>query len=59
MAVISNEALELHALVRDNYPKTYEWMKHKANWEHMCMGAVSEYYRKQIEAMIEEEKHNA
>ncbi len=58
MAVISKETLAFMDLIRDNYPKTWDWMRHKANWEHMCMGAVCEYYRKYIEELIEEEKNS-
>lgn len=58
MGIISKETLALITLVRDNYPKTCDWIKHKANWEHMCMGAVCEYYRKYIEELMEEEKPN-
>ena len=41
--------------IRDNYPDTWEWMKHKASWEHMCMGAVLDSYEKHIDEMMERE----
>lgn len=38
--------------IRDNYPNTWEWMKHKANWEHMCMGAVLDSYEEYIDKLM-------
>ena len=55
MSIITREALELHAKVRDNYPKTYEWMKHKARWEHIPMGVVCMEHRDFIEQLMREE----
>lgn len=43
--------------IRDNYPQTWEWMRHKASWEHMCMGAVLDSYEKYIDEMMERETH--
>lgn len=42
--------------IRDNYPNTWEWMKHKANWEHMCMGAVLNNYERYIDELMSEEE---
>ena len=42
-------------LIRDNYPNTWKWMQHKASWEHMCMGAVLNYYETYIDELIEKE----
>ena len=39
--------------IRDNYPCTWEWMKHKANWECMCMGAVLDNYERYIDELME------
>lgn len=41
--------------IRDNYPNTWEWMKHKANWEGMCMGAVLNSYEEYIDELMSEE----
>lgn len=41
--------------IRDNYPDTWEWMKHKASWEHMCLGAVLNSYEDYIDVMMEKE----
>ena len=41
--------------IRDSYPNTWEWMKHKANWEHMCMGAVLDNYERRIDELMGEE----
>jgi hypothetical protein len=59
MSVISKETLALLNLVREDFPKTWDWMKHKANWEGMCMGAVCEYYSEHIKTLMEEEKKDA
>ena len=56
MGAISKEALALVSLVRDEFPKTMEWVRHKANWEGMCVGAVCEYYRGTIEELMKEER---
>jgi hypothetical protein len=56
MSVISEETISLIAIVRENYPKTWEWVRHKANQEHMCVGAVFKYYYSHIEELMEEEK---
>lgn len=41
--------------IRDNYPNTWEWMKHKANWEGMCMGAVLDNYEEYIDELVDKE----
>ena len=38
--------------IRDNYPNTWEWMRHKASWEHMCMGAVLNHYEEHIDDLM-------
>ena len=42
--------------IRDNYPNTYEWMEHKARWEHMCMGAVLNCYETYIDELMSKEE---
>lgn len=42
--------------IRDNYPGVWEWMKYKANCEHMCMGAVLHYDEEYIDKLIELEE---
>jgi hypothetical protein len=59
MGVISKETLDLIAVVRERYPKTWEWIRHKANLEHMCVGAIFKYWKSTIKAMMKEEKPNA
>lgn len=58
MGTISNETLAFMEIVREDYPKTWEWIRYKANWEHMCVGAVFNYYREYIEDLMQEEKNN-
>lgn len=58
MGVISKETLALMKVVREDYLKTWDWMRHKASWEGMCMGAVCEHYSAHIKALMEEEKPN-
>jgi uncharacterized membrane protein YoaK (UPF0700 family) len=58
MGVISKETLALISLVRGDFPKTWEWVRHKANWEGMCVGAVCTYYDDHIKTLMEEEKNN-
>lgn len=53
MRVISNETLGLITVVRDNYPKTWEWVRHKANWECMCIGAIFEHWCNHIKTLME------
>lgn len=45
--------------IRDGYPNTWEWMRHKANWEHMCMGAVLDNYERYIDELISLEEKGA
>ena len=52
MAIVNTKKLNK---IRDNYPNTWEWMRHKASWEHMCMGAVLDSYEKHIDEMMERE----
>ena len=42
--------------IRDHYPNTWEWMQHKARWEHMCMGAVLNNYERYIDELMSEEE---
>jgi hypothetical protein len=58
MGVISNETLALMKVVREDYPSTWEWVRHKANWEHMCVGAIFEHWGSHIKGLMEEEKSN-
>ena len=41
--------------IQNNYPETYEWMKHKARWEHMFLGKVLNDYENSIDEMIKKE----
>ena len=56
MSVITKETLAMIDLIRTSYPKTWEWVKHKANWEGMCVGAICKYYDDHIKTLMEEEK---
>ena len=42
--------------IRENYPNTWDWMRHKANWEHMCMGAVLSNYENYIDELMRKEE---
>lgn len=45
MSAIKRELVELFRKVRDKYPQTYEWVKHKANWEGVpVLGVFANYY---------------
>lgn len=55
MAVIDLDAQELFRKVRDHYPETYEWVRHKARWEGMPVGAVCMDYRDYIKEMMARE----
>lgn len=59
MSVINKETLTLIAIVRDSYPKAWEWVCHKASWEHMCVGAIFKQWSSSIKALMEEESNNA
>lgn len=52
MAIVNTKKLNK---IRDEYPQTWEWMRHKASWEHMCMGAVLDSYEKYIDELMSEE----
>lgn len=52
MGVIDTEAMALFRTVRYQYPETYEWVRHKANWEHMTVGAVCMDYRYYIKELM-------
>ena len=41
--------------IRDGYPCTWEWMQHKAAWEHVSMGTVFDAYEEYIEESIKKE----
>jgi hypothetical protein len=41
--------------IRNNYPETWAWMEHKANWEQMSMSAVLLNYRKHIKELKQTE----
>lgn len=41
--------------IRDNYPDTWEWMKHKASWEHMTLGSVLDGYEEYIDELMKKE----
>lgn len=43
------------SIIRDNYPNTWEWMQHKASWEHMCIGAVLNNYEQYIDELMNTE----
>lgn len=43
------------SIIRDNYPKTWEQMQHKASWEHMCIGAVLNNYAEYIDELMSNE----
>lgn len=56
MGIISCEAMELFQKVRDQYPDTHEWVKHKARWEGMPVGAVCMAYRDYIKELMRQEE---
>lgn len=56
MGVIAKEALDLYRKVRDQYPQTFEWAKHKARWEQMPIVAVFDQYEDHIFDLMKQEK---
>lgn len=42
--------------IRDEYPKTFEWMQHKASWEHITLGAVLNGYEDYIDELMQQEE---
>ena len=46
---------ERYALLLDKYPKTLEWVRHKAIWEHITLGAVLNGYESYIEELMQQE----
>lgn len=42
--------------IRDEYPKTFEWMQHKASWEHITLGAVLNGYEDYIDELTQQEE---
>jgi hypothetical protein len=58
MSVISKETLDLMSVVRNYYPKTWEWVQYKARLERMCVGAIFNHWNSTINALMEEEKPN-
>lgn len=55
MAIVNIKKLNK---IRDNYPNTWEWMRHKASWEHITLGAVLDCYEKYIDELMENEDNN-
>ena len=41
--------------IQKEYPKTFEWIEHKASWEHMCLGAVLNGYEGYIDELMDKE----
>ena len=46
---------ERYALLLDKYPETLEWVRHKARWEHITLGAVLNGYESYIEELMQQE----
>lgn len=46
---------ERYALLLNKYPKTLEWVRHKAIWEHITLGAVLNGYESYIEELMQQE----
>lgn len=44
--------------IRDNYPTIWKWMRDKASWEHMTLGAVLNNYEEYIDELIKGDKTN-
>ena len=52
MATVDIKKLKM---IQKEYPKTFEWIEHKASWEHMCLGAVLNGYEKYIDELMDKE----
>lgn len=46
---------ERYALLLQKYPNTLEWVRHKARWEHITLGAVFNEYDSYIEELMRQE----
>ena len=44
-----------YAMLMEKYPKTLEWVRHKARWEHITLGAVLNGYKSYIEELMQQE----
>lgn len=55
MGAIDHESYELFRKVRDQYPGTYEWARHKARWEGIPIGAVFMDYPDHIRELMARE----
>lgn len=45
---------KLNKIIKD-YPKTFEWMQHKASWEHITLGAVLNGYEEYVNELMDKE----
>jgi hypothetical protein len=43
-------------VIKDYYPNTFQWMKDKANWEHMSLSAILRNYPNQIQKLVAQEE---
>ena len=55
MGAIDHGVFELFRKVRDQYPETYEWARHKARWEGIPIGAVFMDYHDHIRELMARE----
>lgn len=44
-----------YSILMEKYPKTLEWVRHKAVWEHIPLGAVLNEYKAHIEELMKQE----
>lgn len=42
--------------IRENYPNTWEWVRHKAAWEHITVGSVLNDYEEYINELMDKEE---
>jgi hypothetical protein len=42
-------------IIMKKYPKTFEWMQHKARWEHIVLGGILNDYEDYINELMKNE----
>lgn len=55
----AKEFNDLYKKMKTKYPKTLEWVKHKASWEHITLSAVMVRYTGYIKELMAQEGNNA
>lgn len=54
---VTEEDLKIIKEIKNNYPKTWDWIKHKCNWEQMVAIRVLNEYRDYVNELMGEENN--